>query len=400
MPYQIENMRGNIIYKDDIAKTFKECVENAIRGGADLTNANFEDRDLAGINFTNAKLNDASFRGADLTNIKLENLKALKGAKNLRLANFDKNFMEQAQNEYRKKYSKNKKEIVAFVGVRFDKDDRDLLLHANPNIKTRGSELLLDLIKDETENGFNTISFEVDRKELEAYLDVRYESGGAYQLTSESRKNIKKAKATAGTIGVISKKELDEKFPELGKAYESVYVGKKPDIKIVSGETFSFPVEQYSMGSWHTVFAYYQDQVKQIPVEKFYGKQEKLRPDSMILDCLTGNLNICYLYIHPSNTAPLLKGDDDLSEEECLVLNIMSGLKPAYREKEFFDLKYPRNWEEAEKNKDEYKKTLRSLESKGLVKISSSGAAQLTLNGKNKAHLPKVKEVTRKYRGY
>ena len=212
----------------------------------------------------------------------------------------------------------------------------------------------------------------------------------------------KTAKRIASTIGVINKKELDEKFPGLGKAYQSVYGGRKPDIHIVSGEKFTFPAEKYSMGSWHTVFASYNDQVKQIPVEKYFGKSETLKPDSMILDCLTGNVNLCYLYIHPSNTAPLLKGDDDLSDEECLVLNIMQTLKPFAREKEYFERKYTleERLENVGSRDDEYKRTLKSLEDKGLVKINAAGSAQLTLEGKNKAHLPKVKQVASKFRGY
>jgi chromosome condensin MukBEF MukE localization factor len=121
----------------------------------------------------------------------------------------------------------------------------------------------------------------------------------------------------------------------------------------------------------------------------------------MILDCMVGNVNICYLYIHPSNSAKLLKEDSNLTPEECLVLNLMSSLKPAYREKEFFEVKYKdyRQRHVAEET-DEYKKILKSLEEKGLVKINAAGSSQLTLDGKNAALSPKVKEQIRKLKGY
>lgn len=226
--------------------------------------------------------------------------------------------------------------------------------------------------------------------------------GGSCGCKSPSAQLIliaKTAKRIASTIGVISKKELDERFPALSKAYQSVYGGRKPDIHVVSGDKFSFPAETYSMGSWHTVFAAYNDQVKQIPVEKYFGRSETLKPDSMILDCLTGNLNLCYLYIHPSNTAPLLKGDDDLTDEECLVLSIMMSYKPFAREQTYFDSKYTDGKYE-HVGSDEYKRTLQSLKDKGLVKINAAGSAQLTLEGKNKAHSPKVKQIVSKFRGY
>lgn len=49
----------------------------------------------------------------------------------------------------------------------------------------------LILKSDTTQNGFNTIVFDAGKvKNIEAYLDTRYESGGPYQLTSTSIEKI------------------------------------------------------------------------------------------------------------------------------------------------------------------------------------------------------------------
>jgi len=196
-----------------------------------------------------------------------------------------------------------------------------------------------------------------------------------------------KYQIVADSLGFMNRKELAEKLPELAKAYDGVYKGKKPDIKIVASEKFSFPIEQYSQGSWHVIFAALNGEVKSVDVSKRYGQTQELLPNSMILDCLTGHLNICYLYVHPKDATPLIKEAEDLSDDEYRALAVMQGLKPFAREEEFYRSKYgSRDYYDARRDKpDEYKAALKSLAAKGLVKINAAGSAQLTLEGKNRA---------------
>lgn len=209
-------------------------------------------------------------------------------------------------------------------------------------------------------------------------------------------------KITSDSLGYISRKDLQEKMPELAKVYDEAYAkrmgsgGKRPDIRIQASEEFSFPAEKYEQGSWHIIYAVLNGQVKQLPVEQYFGKTQKLVPGSMILDCLRGNVNLCYLYVHPSDATPLLKEGEELSDDEYLVLHVMSSLKPPAREREFYSIKYRYA---SYDGKDEYKTALKSLADKGLVKISSSGSAQLTLEGKNRS-LQAGKIVNKKFKGY
>lgn len=190
---------------------------------------------------------------------------------------------------------------------------------------------------------------------------------------------------TADALGFMSKQDLKEKLPEVYKAYAEAYGGKKPDINIVTGTTFSFPNEKYSMGSWHVIYAVLDGKVKPINVGQYFGKSEKLVPNSMFLDCVKGNINTCYLYVHPDDASPLLKEGEDLSDEEYLVLALMKGLKSFAREGEFYKSKYKYDYEKKEENAHEYKDTLNSLADKGLVKINKAGSAMITLEGKNRS---------------
>ncbi len=211
-----------------------------------------------------------------------------------------------------------------------------------------------------------------------------------------------KYQVISDSLGYISRKELQEKIPELAKAYDAAYAAKslgnrsrRPDIKIIASESFHFPQDKYNMGSWNIIYAMLDGTVKQIPVDSNLGKEQKLIPGSMILDCVRGNVNICSLYVHPKDATPLLKEGKELSDNEYLTLHVMLRLKPPAREKEFYYLKYKYD---SPKNPNEYKDTLKTLEEKGLVKINAAGSAQLTIDGKNKAlHAGKV---LKKYRGY
>ena len=70
------------------------------------------------------------------------------------------------------------------------------LVHMFPDdltaLKQRGMsvndwEVAVDVTQSEINNGFRTISFSCGIYELQAYLDIRNERGGAYQFTFESR---------------------------------------------------------------------------------------------------------------------------------------------------------------------------------------------------------------------
>lgn len=222
------------------------------------------------------------------------------------------------------------------------------------------------------------------------------------------KKITAKYRVLCGALGYITKKQLQEKVPELGKSYEQAYAGKeqlksksrRPDIQIISSDSFHFPLEKYESGSWHLIYAYLEGKVVELPVAQYYGKVQKLVPGSMILDCMRGHLNICHLYVHPDDATPLLKeGEKELSDNEYLVLSVMQGLKSFAREDEFYRIKYRHDdYEKKKENPNEYKDTLKLLAEKGLVQISSSGAAKLTLEGKNRAL--QAKDVMKKYRGY
>jgi hypothetical protein len=207
-------------------------------------------------------------------------------------------------------------------------------------------------------------------------------------------------------LGYISRKELQEKMPELAKAYDGTFSGqmgnkgKRPDIRITASEVFSFPQEKYSMGSWHVIFAVLNGEVKQLPVEHYFGKEQKLVPGSMILDCLVGNLAMCTLHVHPQDASPLLKEGDELTDDEYVALSVFHGMKPSGREDEFYYIKYKNDYKKIDEKKTagEYKDAIKSLAEKGLVKVNSAGASQLTLEGKNRAL--QAGKVVRKLRGY
>lgn len=202
------------------------------------------------------------------------------------------------------------------------------------------------------------------------------------------------------TLGYMSKKELEDKVPELFKAYMQAYDKDRPDIKVVTAEQFSFPAEQFGYkGTWHIVFAYHKGQVQKIPVENYFGKSQSLLPDSMFLDCITGGFNSCYLYVHPQNAMPLLEGSVELTDEEGIALYNMIHLKPFARKKEFYETKY-KEWKarSAAEESGEYEKVIKSLADKSLVKLSSSGAGAITLKGKNQSvHLGEIKKKYRMF---
>jgi len=55
-----------IIYQSETAKTIKECVEEAVKKGADLSKANLSEANLSEADLRKADLSEADLRKADL----------------------------------------------------------------------------------------------------------------------------------------------------------------------------------------------------------------------------------------------------------------------------------------------------------------------------------------------
>lgn len=192
-------------------------------------------------------------------------------------------------------------------------------------------------------------------------------------------------KIIATKMGIWTKQELKDRMPELYKAYENVYAGKRPDIRINANEIFNFPMGQYSQGSWHVIFLWRSGQIEAVTnMNKYYGTQHKLSPNDMVLDCMTGHLNLCDLYIHPDNANKLLP-KADLTDDEKTVLKNFYSLKPFARKEGFYAKKYGymNSRDAMQKNPNEYDTLLQELAKKGFIKISSNGAATLTKEGKS-----------------
>lgn len=76
------------------------------------------------------------------------------------------------------------------IKIKFTKADICLLKSFSKNLELEivsDIEIAVNLTVDETKHGFNTIGFVCGDLHVLAYLDTRYEAGGPYQLTSESR---------------------------------------------------------------------------------------------------------------------------------------------------------------------------------------------------------------------
>ena len=89
-PYQIANkFSHSLIFHSYKVKSFKECVELAVKEKVDLLGANCSEVDLSGANLEGAKLGCATFRGSNLEGVNF------KGA-DLEVANFDEAKMDGA----------------------------------------------------------------------------------------------------------------------------------------------------------------------------------------------------------------------------------------------------------------------------------------------------------------
>jgi len=69
---EIKQMYGNIIYRSKTAKSFGDIVEEAVRKGVSLRNADLRfSRTLRGRDLRNGDLEGANFNYSDLTNTRL-----------------------------------------------------------------------------------------------------------------------------------------------------------------------------------------------------------------------------------------------------------------------------------------------------------------------------------------
>ena len=64
-----------VIYSSDKAKDIKECLEEAVKAGANLQDANLQDANLQDAKLQDANLQDANLQGANLQDAKLQGAK-------------------------------------------------------------------------------------------------------------------------------------------------------------------------------------------------------------------------------------------------------------------------------------------------------------------------------------
>jgi hypothetical protein len=232
---------------------------------------------------------------------------------------------------------------------------------------------------------------------------------------------------SSNPIGVISINELQKAFPHLAIEYRNIFGSKRPDIKVISTDSFSG--SGGGEGIKEIAVFYKNGQTKSI--EGSWGGSNpwasapsnaldqsstiSLHNDEAVMACTIGAYFSCRLYLHPSLVNPTLlgsaEGETDLDLFEIAVLVAFVSLIPAARKKEFFDfasgdwgaynLERPFRTKPTKEQKKQlfkdkylpmgvktyqelYDKVIQNLASKNLVKVSSNGAAQLTMTGKNK----------------
>lgn len=66
----------------------------------------------------------------------------------------------------------------------------DLERLSDLGLAVNGDNVEVEVVNEVIENGFRTVSFLAGRHALQVYLDTRYERGGAYQLSSESKEKL------------------------------------------------------------------------------------------------------------------------------------------------------------------------------------------------------------------
>ncbi len=214
----------------------------------------------------------------------------------------------------------------------------------------------------------------------------------------------------------ITDKELQDAFPELYRIYKEYYGSSRPKITVDTIEEYRFnPIITDGGTDTFNYIAYVimrdndvvvfdagrEDASKKAPNFKFY-----LKPTDAIMELGYAGYQkgLVHLRVHPSFMNPTaLPLSSDLSAPEKAVLVILKSYMSAYRLKNFVHpfsmrgeiiiekFRYPEKdfWKEvaeltkARTKEEAYATILEMLAQKGYVKISSNGAAQLTMDGKN-----------------
>jgi hypothetical protein len=217
-------------------------------------------------------------------------------------------------------------------------------------------------------------------------------------------------------IGTISDKDLRNVFPELYESYQDILSSKHPDIEIYTTDQYSPGLA--NKGEKKIVVLYKDGQTKTLSGSwggsNMFSKtiddvdSVKLVPDSAVLELTVGSHTFVYLYVHPSFVNPTLTSDEDdeLDVLQKAVLYSLRALKSSFRVDElrrliqnsYPDSKRILSSEEIASAKDVYKSNYSSakdyqelfvevalsLQDLGYAKISSNGATQITIDGKNK----------------
>jgi hypothetical protein len=217
----------------------------------------------------------------------------------------------------------------------------------------------------------------------------------------------------------ISNKELEDAFPSLYKYYKQLYGSQRPHITVetVSDYHFAPRVDSPETDLWYNMVwlilhegeTEYFDSSDTSYGDRLPSYNVKLQPGDAILECHTGYTKYCTMYVHPDfmNSEQIEGPSDLLATEEWILLLFKSYIPKARyeyfsrgakgdeyafsgdmrdkKEEIIKELKIVSNEYQLKYMKDLYEFLLKGLVEKDLLKISSNGAAQLTMKGKNVA---------------
>jgi hypothetical protein len=220
----------------------------------------------------------------------------------------------------------------------------------------------------------------------------------------------------------IDSKQLRDAFPEIYRLYNELYEGGRPKITVNTTTEYSFhPQFDDSLSDlWYNEAWIIQHDGH---VELFDSSEPEngrraqsykiaMMPGDAVLECHYGNAKYCTMYVHPDfmNPEQLTGPTDLLATEEWIILmfksyipkvrfeyfsrgargdeyafRIGNGAKAISKDEVFAEMKVVSKEYQLKTMKDLYEFFLKKLAEKGLLKISSNGAAQLTMDGKNVA---------------
>lgn len=218
----------------------------------------------------------------------------------------------------------------------------------------------------------------------------------------------------------ISHKELQDAFPEIYKEYQNIFEGKRPSITVETTTEYNFHPEADDplTDLWYNqAWVLLHDGKVEVydssdgNGENFRSYKLKMEPGDAVLECHYGYAKYCTMYVHPSfMNQEKLTGPTDLLETEKWILSLFVSYIPKVRMEYFingvkykdhyafsgnhfkFDMQtildetseiFKGNKEAFPNMKVFYQFFLEELAKKGLLKISSNGSAQITLEGKN-----------------